>query len=798
MNRYGKRCVLYPRVSTEMQVDGYSLEGQKTMLTRFADREEMVIVDTYEDAGKSGKSIEGRPAFQKMLRDIEEGLDIDYVLVYKLSRFGRNAADILNSLELIQSYGVNLICIEEGIDSSQTSGKLLISVLSAVAEIERENIIEQTMNGRREKARQGGWNGGFAPYGYALVDNKLVIAEAEAVAIRRIFELYTSSEIGLGGVANQLNLEGIRKIPRQNGTLEDWTGHFIKLILDNPVYYGKIAYGRRTKEKVKGTKNDYQMKRNDDYILTDGQHEGIVSEEVWEKAHAKRLRTGVKQPSKIGRDRVHLLSGLLKCPVCGSPMYTNKHAWTNKDGTYKEVYYYVCSRNRMVRGKHCEYKAMLKKTDIEPMVIEAIREIVRNKEYAQAIKKRIGVQIDTKAVDKELEGYRAKLKEVDLNKSRLEREIDNLPIDTKYRERKLHDMTLRLDSLYDIIVELEEKIEDAMMRRDAIAQQAITLEGIYKIMVNFDCVYNIISDEEKRAVVTALIKEIELYRNDESECPLKRIGLNFPVFKDGKEVSELLWDKGNTVETNTYYEGDRYTTAQHRETLKINGWTFCPVDIMDEDGVAALPVKNGKWFTEMHVGSHQLNYDSMLVLTHFKGHTMGGFGGSNKNIGIGCADGRIGKAEIHTAVGSDNMWSISEEELMERISESAKATVDYFKDHISFINVMRNMSVSCDCEGVSAAPVVTPNVGILASLDICAIDQASVDLIYAMKEEDHHDLVERIKTRHGLRQLSYMQELGMGNRKYKLIDLDNNQSPLTLQEAVAHVVPFVEPKKVAL
>jgi len=555
MNRYGKRCVLYPRVSTEMQVDGYSLEGQKNMLTRFADREEMIVVDTYEDAGKSGKSIEGRPAFQKMLRDIEDGLDIDYILVYKLSRFGRNAADILNSLELVQSYGVNLICIEEGIDSSQTSGKLLISVLSAVAEIERENIIEQTMNGRREKARQGGWNGGFAPYGYTLEDNKLMIEETEAVAIRKIFELYTSSEIGLGGIANQLNLQGIRKIPRQNGTLEDWTGHFIKLILDNPVYCGKIAYGRRTKEKVKGTKNDYQMKRNDDYILTEGQHKGIVSEEVWEKAHAKRLRTGVKQPSKIGRDRVHLLSGLLKCPVCGSPMYTNKHAWTNKDGTYKEIYYYVCSRNRMVRGKHCEYKAMLKKTDIEPMVIEAIREIVRNEEYAQAIKKRIGVQIDTKAVDKELEGYQAKLKEVDLNKTRLEREIDSLPADAKYRERKLHDMTLRLDSLYDVIVELEEKIEDARLRRDAIKQQAITLENIYKIMVNFDCVYNIINDEEKRNVVTALIKEIEIYRNDESEYPLKRIGLNFPVFKDGGEVTELLWDKGNTVETvcDAYY-----------------------------------------------------------------------------------------------------------------------------------------------------------------------------------------------------------------------------------------------------
>ena len=256
---------------------------------------------------------------------------------------------------------------------------------------------------------------------------------------------------------------------------------------------------------------------------------------------------------------------------------------------------------------------------------------------------------------------------------------------------------------------------------------------------------------------------------------------------------------GTIVECNTAYGGGRANTEAHLKAAADHGFTaIAEVDIMDANGEVSLPVKDGKWFTEMHVGSHQLNYDSMLVLTHFKGHTMGGFGGSNKNIGIGCADGRIGKAEIHTAVGSDNMWSISEEELMERISESAKATVDYFKDHISFINVMRNMSVSCDCEGVSAAPVVTPNVGILASLDICAIDQASVDLIYAMKEEDHHDLVERIKTRHGLRQLSYMQELDMGNRKYKLIDLDNNQSPLTLQEAVAHVVPFFEPKKVTL
>ena len=549
MNREGKKCVLYPRVSTEMQVDGYSLEGQKNSLKRFADREEMEIVGIYEDAGKSGKSIEGRPAFKKMLSDIKNGLEIDYILVYKLSRFGRNAADILNSLEFVQSYGINLICIEEGIDSSQTSGKLLISVLSAVAEIERENIIEQTMNGRREKARQGGWNGGFAPYGYYLKDNQLLIEETEAEAIRIIFDKFANSDVGLGGVAKYLNLQGIKKIPRQNGTLETWSSHFIRLILDNPVYCGKIAYGRRTREKVKGTKNEYKQVHTDDYILEDGQHEGIVSEELWQKAHTKRMATGIKQPSKIGKDRSHLLTGILKCPICGSSMYTNKHAWTNKDGTYKEVYYYICGRNKQERGHHCDYKASLRKTDIEPLVIEAVKELVSDKYFAKEIEKRIGVQTDTTAIDKELANYESKLKEVDLNKARLEREIDNLPIDARFRERKIHDMTLRLDGLYDTIVELEERIEDAKLRRSSIEMEAITLDNIYKLMLNFGKLYDIISDEEKKNLITYLIKEIQIYPNGESEMPLKSIEFNFPIYRDGQEVRRLLWEKGNTVES---------------------------------------------------------------------------------------------------------------------------------------------------------------------------------------------------------------------------------------------------------
>ena len=262
-------------------------------------------------------------------------------------------------------------------------------------------------------------------------------------------------------------------------------------------------------------------------------------------------------------------------------------------------------------------------------------------------------------------------------------------------------------------------------------------------------------------------------------------------------VKELLASRlpeATIIETNTYYEGSRYTTEEHRKTLQINGWTFCPVDITDEHGVAALPVKGGKWFTEMHVGESMLNYDSLLTLTHFKGHMMGGFGGSNKNIGIGCADGRIGKKEIHS-YPNGGMWSIAEEELMERISESTKATVDHFAPHVCFINVMRNMSVSCDCEGPEAEPVVTPDIGILASLDILAVDNACIDLIYNLPEGGGKALIKRVETRHGLRQLSYMKELDMGNDRYTLIDLDNGEAEISAAQAVKDVKPGWEPDR---
>ena len=175
--------------------------------------------------------------------------------------------------------------------------------------------------------------------------------------------------------------------------------------------------------------------------------------------------------------------------------------------------------------------------------------------------------------------------------------------------------------------------------------------------------------------------------------------------RDLVQALQATIPNSNIVETNTLYEGDRYTTESHQETIKVNGWTFCPVDIMDEDGSVNVPVTGGFHLKEVAMGKNIVNYDSMLVLTHFKGHAMGGFGGSMKNIAIGCASGQVGKRQVHGIEGEPpadwNAWP-AKEKLMELMADSAKATIDHFGKRITYINVMRNMSVDCDCAGLSA------------------------------------------------------------------------------------------------
>ncbi len=541
----------YTRVSTAMQVDGYSLDAQKTRMKAFADFNDYEIVREYEDAGKSGKSIEGRVQFNQMMEDIKLGKDgVSFVLVFKLSRFGRNAADVLSTLQVMQDFGVNLICVEDGIDSSKDAGKLMISVLSAVAEIERENIRVQTMEGRIQKAREGRWNGGFAPYGYRLVDGKLEINEEEAEAIRVIFEQYTTTDIGANGIAKYLETHGIRKIQRQNGKNPLFDAHLIRLILKNPVYCGKIAYGRRRTEKVHGTRNDYRLVEQDSYLLVDGLHEGLVSEEVWQTAQVKLLAQAKKYEhvNKTQGERTHLLTGIVKCPVCGAGMYANKSVKYKKDGTkYKDFYYYGCKHRSMQRGRKCDYKKQIREELLDDAVAEVIVKLVSNPKFAAMMQEKINRKVDTAAIDQEIASFEKQLRQAYFVKSRLMEEIDSLdPDDRHYLQRKA-DLDDRLYKMYDKIEDNESQLITARAKKQAIEAEKITGDNIYKVLIYFDKLYAVMNDVERRQLIEALVAEIQIYEERQPNGQwLKSIRFKLPIIEKDMDLS---LDSDKHVET---------------------------------------------------------------------------------------------------------------------------------------------------------------------------------------------------------------------------------------------------------
>lgn len=547
-----RRCYIYTRVSTSMQVDGYSLDAQKDKLKKYAEFQDMVVAGEYSDEGKSGKNIEGRPQFMQMLKDIESGKDkVEFVLVFKLSRFGRNAADVLSSLQRMQDFGVNLICVEDGIDSSKDSGKLMISVLSAVAEIERENILVQTMEGRRQKAREGKWNGGFAPYGYKLENGYLYIAEDEAEVIRIIYDKYVNTTMGASAVANYLNEHGYVKKKRQNNTLDMFSAHFIKLVLDNPVYCGKLAYGRRKNEKIAGTRNQYHIVKQDEYPVYEGVHEAIIPEEVWQMAQRKRQETGVKSEKIYNQEHENILSSILRCPVCGAAMYGNVNRKKKKDGTlYKDYYYYHCKHRTTVNGHKCGYKRQWKQEKVDAAVEEVIRKLVTNPKFEQAIRQKIGSRIDTDELETELEQLRKKLRQLNGAKSKLGQQMDSLDVTDKHYDRKYQDMEERLYKLYDDIDSVEEEIEEVEIRIYNVKQQKISGDNIYQFLLYFDKLYDKFSDAEKKEFLNSFIERVDIYEQEQPDGRfLKHIKFRFPVYFNGKEIEEMSWDNETTVET---------------------------------------------------------------------------------------------------------------------------------------------------------------------------------------------------------------------------------------------------------
>ena len=542
MKKEKKKVYIYTRVSTAMQIDGYSLDAQKSRMKAFAEFNDYEIVGEYEDAGKSGKSIEGRLEFNRMMEDIKSGQDgVSYVLVFKLSRFGRNAADVLSTLQVMQDFGVNLICVEDGIDSSKDAGKLMISVLSAVAEIERENIRVQTMEGRIQKAREGKWNGGFAPYGYSLEKGQLLINEEEAKAIRVIFDQYVHTDMGANGLAKYLENHGIHKIQRQNGKNPLFDASLIRRILKNPVYCGKIAYGRRRTEKVHGTRNDYKLVEQDDYLLVDGLYEGIVTEELWHEAQVKLLAQAKKyEKVNHGKDnKIHLLSGIVKCPICGAGMYGNKSIKHKSDGTkYKDFFYYGCKHRTMTRGHKCDYKKQVNEELLNGAVAEVITKLVSNPKFAAMMQEKINMKVDTTAIEQEIAAHEKLLRQSYSTKSRLMEEIDSLDPDDKHYIKRKADLDDRLYKMYDKIEDAENLLIAARAKKMSIEAEKLTGDNIYKVLIYFDKLYSVMNEQEKRQIMESLISEIQIYPERQPNGQwLKSIKFKMPIIEEDMNIS---------------------------------------------------------------------------------------------------------------------------------------------------------------------------------------------------------------------------------------------------------------------
>ena len=541
MSQEKTKVYIYTRVSTAMQIDGYSLDAQKARMKAYADFNDYQIVGEYEDAGKSGKSIEGRASFCRMMEDIKSGKDgVAYVLVFKLSRFGRNAADVLSTLQVMQDFGVNLICVEDGIDSSKDAGKLMISVLSAVAEIERENIRVQTMEGRIQKAREGRWNGGFAPYGYRLVDGVLQINEDEAPAIRTIFEQYVNTDTGANALSKYLETHGFQKLARQNGTSPLFSATLIRAILKNPVYCGKIAFGRRKLEKIHGTRNEYHQVPQENYLLVDGLHEGIVSEELWNAAQVKLLAQS-KRYEPVNRsktEQAHLLSALVKCPICGAGMYSNKCTKRKKDGTpYKSFSYYSCKHRKMQHGQKCDFNKQIQEEVLDNAVVEVIIKLVSNPKFAAMMQEKINSKVDTTAIEQEIATAEKMLRQYYSIKSKIMEEIDTLDPDDRHYIIRKSDLDERLYRMYDKIEEAENNLMDARAKKQAIKADKITGDNIYKVLICFEKLYNVMNPLERKKLMEHLISEIQIYPERQPNGQwLKSIKFRLPIVENNIDL----------------------------------------------------------------------------------------------------------------------------------------------------------------------------------------------------------------------------------------------------------------------
>lgn len=363
----------YLRVSTSEQTEGFSLDAQEHEIRTYCKKNGYNLIRIYRDEGITGTSMEERIDFQNMLYDISKDNNIDAVLVWKLSRLTRRLAHLLNIVEVLEQHNTGLIVTNDNLDTSTTFGKAIISMSGIFAEMERENIVSACRLGMRQRAREGKWNGGRV-FGYKTnTEKELEIQEEEAKIVREIFNLFAIESWGYKKIASTLNVRGLKTVKGR-----EWSINGIKTIIDNPIYVGMIRWGVHefwNKKRRAG--------KTDEFVLVQGKHIPIITEEIWEKTQVIRKVRG-KKPEKSYEGNF-LLTGLLKCPQCGSTMISHKVKKYKRPGEYYR--YYACGNNANKGPASCRTN-LVYADYAEEFVIKRIESLVSTPEIINSIIKK--------------------------------------------------------------------------------------------------------------------------------------------------------------------------------------------------------------------------------------------------------------------------------------------------------------------------------------------------------------------------------------------------------------------------
>lgn len=583
---------IYTRVSTLIQVDGFSLDAQEEEIRAFAKMHGINIIGKYSDEGKSGKNAEHRPAFNQMMEDIRSKKDnIKYILVFKLSRFARNTSDTAKYLQELASYGIGLLGVKDGIDTSTATGKMIANIMGAVAEVELENIHEQTLAGRQQKARSGLWNGAQAPFGYALENKFLVVCSEEAEIVKEIFHLYVEEGQTIRYITKKLNDEGVKREQRGNTRFSVFTERTVRSILKNPVYAGKIAYGRRHTVKVEGTNNETKVVKQDDeskIILVEGVHEAIVTPEIFAKAETRLGENVRHRKTRSDSTTVYPLTGLIRCPDCGKNIFgytaPPRPRKNGKEGFYPRYISYRCISGRDRNGISCSLaNKYYSGTKLEKEVRDVVASMVSIPEFIELVSKKVDCATDLTILKKKRESIKAEYAKYYNNLMVNEKRLAELDTSDKHYDR-------RVDSLNRVMDDLYEKIDDSQSRLDeldneiAMAEKStLTKQSIFEMLEGFSKYYDVMTPEDRKALLQAMISYIELYGEKRADGHfVKAIHFTFPVTYDGE--SGALFVRTNEQQVDTGFVVLQFRSLRHcliQQLQVVNVQRAVPVHVGD-------------------------------------------------------------------------------------------------------------------------------------------------------------------------------------------------------------------------